>query len=296
MGRQTKLLITMLSMFTTAQFGTQAARAADADLPPMIPESAFYLGLGAAANDTSFNDWNVDATGLSDVYEDGVLTSSGSAGGPPLDLDLDSQWSFTPQVQLGYFDHFSGSSWLWGGKFSYNYLNSSSSRDDFLIPQFGTYGDEPFTGNAFVQSMEVSIGHQFSFIPYLGHEFERGFIYAGVGPTLSQVKTDVTNLIGFADVEGRPRDISGAPQDFSSSDWVFGGAATVGVSYFVDRSWFIDLNYTFSATPEVDADYYSTFVNPSLDPDGPVIKGQLIGEATGSFGTHSLVLSINRAF
>ena len=69
--------------------------------------------------------------------------------------------------------------------------------------------------------MEVSIENQFSFMPYLGHGFQKGFLYAGAGPTLSLVKTDITNLIGFADVQGQPTDISGSPQDFSSSDWVW---------------------------------------------------------------------------
>jgi opacity protein-like surface antigen len=272
--------------------------ASAADLVPssLVPDAAFYAGLGAAVNSTTFNDWNVDATGLSDVYQEGVLTASGSAGGPPLDLDLDAQWSFTPQLQLGYFDHFSGSSWMWGGKLSYNYLNSSSTRENFLIPQFGTYGTEPFTGNAAVQSMEVSIDHQFAFIPYLGHDFARGFVYAGAGPTLSRVETDVTNLIGFADVAGRPRDISGAPQDFSSSDWVFGGAATLGLTYFVGDAWFIDVNYTVSMTADYTADYRSTFINPGVTPDDPLITGDLIGTASGTFTTHAFALSINRAF
>jgi hypothetical protein len=46
----------------------------------------------------------------------------------------------------------------------------------------------------------------------------------------------------LTNVIGRPEDISGRPQDFSSTDWVFGGAVTIGETYLVDESWFIDLN------------------------------------------------------
>jgi hypothetical protein len=274
---------------------SHAAEAQDG-VTSLVPNSAFYGGLGASINSTAFNDWDVDATGISDVYENGVLVSSGSAGGPPVDLDLDSDTSFTPQIQLGYFDHFDNSEWLWGAKLAYNYLDSSSTREDFLIPQFGSYGATPFTGNAIVQSMEVSIENQFSFMPYLGHGFQKGFLYAGAGPTLSLVKTDITNLIGFADVQGQPTDISGSPQDFSSSDWVWGGAATLGMTYFVDRSWFVDMNYTMSMTFDYTANYRSTFSNPGATPNDPSYVGDLIGDASGTFTTHTFALSINRAF
>ena len=193
---------------------SQAAAAEDSGVTLLMPDSAFYGGLGAAINSTNFNGWDVDATGISDVYENGVLVSSGSAGGPPVDLDLDSDTSFTPQIQLGYFNHFDNSEWLWGAKLAYNYLDSSSTREDFLIPQFGSYGATPFTGNAIVQSMNVSIENQFSFMPYLGHGFQKGFFYAGAGPTLSLMKTDITNLIGFADVQGQPTDIFRQPAGF----------------------------------------------------------------------------------
>lgn len=270
-----------------------SSTAADENTLSLVPDNGFYAGLGAAGNYTNYNDWNVDATGVSDVYQNGVFLTTGTAGGPAVDLKLDSSWSFTPQLQMGYFDHLSDSKWMWGGKLTYNYLKTSSTRENFLIPQYGSYEGNPFTGNAVVQSMEVGVSHQFAFIPYLGRDFEQGFVYAGAGPTLSKVDTDVTNLIGFANVIGRPEDISGRPQDFSSSDWVFGGAATIGGTYFVDESWFIDVNYTFSRTFDYTADYYSTFDNPG----SPLsFTGELIGEAGGTFTTHTFGLSINRSF
>jgi hypothetical protein len=90
------------------------AGAADVSGPSLVPASAFYIGFGATGNYNKYNDWNVDATGYSNVYQGGELVQSGTAGGPPVDLDLDTSDSFTPQVQLGYFDHFTDSKWMWG--------------------------------------------------------------------------------------------------------------------------------------------------------------------------------------
>jgi hypothetical protein len=74
--------------------------AADTLLSSFVPASGFYAGLGASSNYTNYNDWSVDATGISNVYEGVELIASGSAGGPAIDLDLGSSWSFTPQIQL----------------------------------------------------------------------------------------------------------------------------------------------------------------------------------------------------
>jgi hypothetical protein len=67
-------------------------------------------------------------------------------------------------------------------------------------------------------------------MPLIGHSFVKGFVYLGVGPTGSTTQTNIKSLIGFADLHGRPTDVSGAPQDFSGSGWVVEGAGTVGVT------------------------------------------------------------------
>jgi hypothetical protein len=62
------------------------AGAADVSGPSLVPASAFYIGFGATGNYNKYNDWNVDATGYSNVYQGGELVQSGTAGGPPVDL------------------------------------------------------------------------------------------------------------------------------------------------------------------------------------------------------------------
>src|SRR6202161_2623593 len=48
----------------------------------LVPNSAFFLGLGASGNWTNFGHQHVYAIGTSNVFTDGLLTASGSAQGP----------------------------------------------------------------------------------------------------------------------------------------------------------------------------------------------------------------------
>lgn len=263
----------------------------------LVPNSAFYVGIGAGLNSTSFNNQSLEATGLSDAYNKttGAYMSSGNAGGPPVNLNMPSQTGVAPTLQAGYFKHFQESKWLWGAKFSYNGLDLSSKTDNFLIPQYGSYGSTPFTGNATVRTFKTNVSHQFALMPFIGHSFDKSFIYAGAGPTLTQVNTNIDNLIGFADIKGNRTDVSGTPQNFSSSQWVVGGAVTVGATYFLDSSWFIDLNYNFAMTPNQTANYSSTFNNTNGNTNVNY-TGSLIGSSSAKTTTQTISISINKAF
>jgi hypothetical protein len=117
----------------------------------------------------------------------------------------------------------------------------------------------------------------------------------GAGPTLTQINTNIDNLIGFADIKGNRTDISGTPQNFSSSKWVVGGAVTVGGTYFLDSSWFIDLNYNFTMAPNQTANYSSTFSNTNGNTNVNY-SGSLIGSSSAKTTTQTISLSINKAF
>jgi opacity protein-like surface antigen len=93
-------------------------------------------------------------------------------------------------------------------------------------------------------------------MPFIGYSFEKGFVYLGGGPTGSNTQTNIRSLVGFADINGVPTDISGAPQDFTGSGWVAGGAGTVGGTYFLSHSWFIDIAYTYARTTDQTFNYH----------------------------------------
>ena len=103
-----------------------------------MPNSAFFLGLGASANWTNFGHQHVYAIGTSNVFTDGVLSASGSAQGPT-NIHMEDRFAFAPSFQGGYFQRFGASDWLWGAKLSYNYLGATSTNNNSIIPQFGTY-------------------------------------------------------------------------------------------------------------------------------------------------------------
>lgn len=278
-----------------------AAALAQDRTAPAVPQHAFYLGVGASANLANFGTQDVYAVGTSDVFRDGARISSGSAAGPGV-VGMGTDTAIAPVVQLGYFQRFTDSAWLWGANLNYTYLNASSSVQNARIPQAGSYTPTgsstpiPFTGNAVVQSYQTEVTHQVALMPFIGHAFDAGgFVYLGAGPTLSRMSTKLNGLIGFADTNGTRSDISGAPQNFGTEGWVFGGAAMLGVTLFFDASWFVDVRYTLSATQRQTGNYASTFLNPN-GTDGTLINGTLVGSSAGRLVNQGIAFTINRAF
>ncbi|WP_431281455.1 hypothetical protein ACQW02_18875 [Humitalea sp. 24SJ18S-53] len=249
---------------------------------------------------TSFGDQDVYAVGTSDVYQHGALVSRGTAAGPAT-VPMGRQTDFAPSVQAGYFRHFNDSRWIWGGKASYSNLASSDTVTDARLPQAGSFTytasgiTVPFTGNAIVQSYETTINQQIAAIPFIGRSYDRGFFYLGAGPTLSETRTNLNGLVGFADINGQRSDVSGAPQNFSTTGWTYGAAAVVGATYFITPSWFVDFNYIFSATNMAKGNYSSTFTNPN-GVNGSLTSGTLVGNSSGSLTTQGVQLTINLAF
>jgi len=85
-------------------------------------------------------------------------------------------------VQLGYFQHVGSSNWLWGAKFSYSYLGTTSGTQNLIIPRFGTSTNpnvSTFTGFSVTQSYSVSINSQIAAILFVGRSFEEGFSLSG---------------------------------------------------------------------------------------------------------------------
>ena len=263
-----------------------------------VPNSAFFLGLGASANWINFGGQHVYAIGTSNVYTDGVLSASGSAQGPA-NISMNNRFAFAPSFQGGYFQRFGTSDWLWGAKLSYNYLGATSTNNNSIIPQFGSFTitgsptSVPFSGPAYVRAAQTSLVQEIDLVPFLGRSFDRSYVYVGGGPTLSQTRTKLNGLVGLAIIDGMLMDQSGAPQDFSSSSWLFGGAALVGVTYFFTPTWFIDLNYSYAVTENHTSNFASAFSNPN---GSSTSLGTLVGSSAWKAATQRVGLTINKAF
>jgi len=246
-----------------------------------------------------FGTQDVFAKGTSQTFQNGMLASTGVAAGPGT-VDMPTESHFAPSVQAGYFRHFANGPWLWGARFSYSYVNTKSTVENVTVPQIGTFTEiatnmtTPFIGVAVARSYQTRLQHQLQLIPFIGHSFEKGFVYLGVGPTGSRTQTNINSLIGFAELNGVPTDVSGAPQDFSGSGWVFGGAGTVGGTYFLNRSWFLNIAYTYAWTEDQTFHYFSSFTNTQNPSE--TFAGTLTGSSSGKVSAQGVTVTINVTF
>src|SRR5262249_30389368 len=148
---------------------------------------------------------------------------------------------------------------------------------------------------AIAKSYETTIDHQIALTPFIGRSFENWFPYVGGGVTYSRTRTNIKDLVGFADITHPLEIISGPPQNFSGSGWVWGGALTVGGAYFFTPSWSVDVSYTYSKTHNQTFNYSSTFTNPN-GPNNTTTTGTLVGSSTGRVETNAVLATIGVAF
>ena len=266
-----------------------------------VPNRFVFGGIGATFAGTQFSTQSVYAKGTSNVYKNGALVQTGMADADPFPLTMGSDLNVGPVAQLGYMQRLGASAWMAGAKLNYAWLNQSSTRRDVLLPQFGgfttvaTGAYTPFTGNAYINQYKYAVRQQIALMPVAGYAFDRTYVYAGAGPTLTQTQTNIRQLVGFARINGTPTDVSGLPVDFNASSWVWGGAVTVGATFFITPEWFLDLNYMANWTASKKENYFAPFTNPN-GANGTNITGNLIGWSKGDSVTQGVTVTINRAF
>ena len=243
----------------------------------------------------NFGNRDMYVQGVSNVYAGAALAANGFASGTN-NVNMPAQSTLAPDVQIGYFQHFVDSRWLWGTKFNYSYLNSTAAASSFLVPQAGTFTMgavvTPLPGNVPIGSFQTNVTHQMMWLALLGRLFDAFTVYFGAGPSLSQIQTRYTNIAGFALIGGVPSLI--APRDdYSTSGWVAGGAVSLGATYFFDPNWFLDLNYTYDTTLNQTGSFSGPFTNTS---QGYTPVGKLSGNSSGRLTTQSFDVSFNVLF
>jgi opacity protein-like surface antigen len=260
----------------------------------IVPDAGWFAGLGGSFNSVNF-DQDLFANGVGDVYSGTTLVATGAAGGPANPRE-NTESIFAPAAQLGYFGHFGASNWLWGGKVFYRYVDATATTSD-IAPQAGALqtlsGPDSFTGNVVIGSYRTKLDHLIALTPFIGRSFERSSIYLGAGPALFRTQTRIDNAIGFADVNGIHADATGAPLDFASSQWVWGGAAQIGLSYYLDRHWFLDVNYTYARSAKFKSNFSAPFASLSA---GYYDVGTLFVKPSQRVTDQSVSISINRRF
>ncbi len=294
----------LMSLAITNAFsgGMMNAGSAIAIDKSIVPQSAFFGGLGGGWSSGSFGNQDVYGKGTSYSPPYGIHTAQiGSAAGST-GLELDSQSALTPVIQAGYFQHFPGRQWMGGGKFSYSYWGIGSANSQQQIPQAGGFTEDgsytPFTGNYLVQSYRQTINQQISLIPLIGRSFERSYVYLGVGPTTVQTKTLIENITGFESVAVIPTTPTGIGlgEKYSTTQWLFGGVAMLGATYFIDPTWFVDISYTYSMTGTKTSGWGGSWTDTDISRSYVTRTGTNTGTSSGSVNTQALVITINKAF
>lgn len=238
-----------LGLASTATFADEIARI------PMqvsnIPTCGFFAGLGGSYNSIA-GDRVFNVYGESNVMDDtGSIIASGSTQGPNVRLH-NVRSSFAPEAEAGYFTHFTNRTQLWGLKLVYRYLNLASENHNVTIPQIGRFtstvtANTSFPGNVVISSSELNIDHELVLAPFIGQSFANGFAYIGAGPSLFSTHTNHYGTSGEAVIEGFPVGFANVPNS-SYSEWIWGSAAELGITYFICHNLMLDFSYSYAIT------------------------------------------------
>lgn len=264
-------------VFSSAFAGTQGEVS-----PTSLNETGYFVGIGG-----SYNYGQIDPTT--------TALLNASSGFPPLGLFSgtiasysNSAQAFAPEAQVGYFNHFQASPWLWGLEFLYQYSNLTiDSRDAAtFINVYNPVAD--VTDLITIGQLRTNVNDTLMLPVFLGYSFANSFIYAGVGPSLFYTSQKVSNVD-----DSFSAFYLGNIDNFSTSQWVWGGAVQAGMAYYVNPSWFLKLNYScaFTGTYTVNNPFgFSEGVNRGLN------SGTLTFNTQQSLVTQEVALSINKVF
>jgi len=271
--------------------GSAIAGAMGEYIAPDVAKTNFFVGLGGSYNSVQVKQ-NIYAIGVA-TYS-GALTGSGTAQGSASPF-YDTENTFAPEIQGGFYKHMPDSNHLWGVKFSYQYLGAVTQHNSFTVAQNGSVDGTPLIGNALVESAQTTLNHELLLLPFIGHSFTNSHVYLGVGPALFGTKSNLYGEIGFANLSGNPSDLTGAPANNASSAWVWGGAAQAGFSYFLAPDCSLDFSYTYAVVPQYSADYVDPFTH-FLSSEDITTTGTGFMNTKQNIVAQAFTVSINKVF
>ena len=261
----------------------------------------FFFGLGGSYNSIHLtqDSWG---KGVGNITTNTGSNSNGNAEGTGAPFDNNSQ-SLAPEIQIGYFKHFiNHPNYLYGFKLSYQYLNSTATNPNLYIPQVGTETSQtgvvsPLFGWVNVDAVQVTTKHQINLLGFLGESFGNKFFYLGVGPTIVNLKSQNYYSIGYAQFEGATVNVTGLVSYSTPSLWLFGGAAQLGMTYFITPSLFIDANYTYAITGSHTVNHSQSYAYiSSLGSTVYNSTGNLYTKNTLRIKNQSVAITINKVF
>jgi hypothetical protein len=215
-----------------------------------MSKTGLFVKLGESYNPVKFDQY-LKANGISNVFNRSTLVAFGASGGPANPYHA-TQSTFSPETQMGYFKHFTKSDKLWGVKFLSNYLGIISTDKDLDSLQMDSRTNTaatPSSKASFASNVtQTSINHELALLAFVGHSFTKSHVYLGAGPSLFGSQSHFYDVTGYADDSGNHVGITGMPSNLSNSKWMWGGAAQMGMTYYINPTWVLDLSYTYAIT------------------------------------------------
>lgn len=260
-----------------------------------------FLGLGANYNfiDITQNSWGL---GVSNIVTSTGGNSNGVAQGTGAPFNHTAN-RLSPEIQAGYFKQVTGTQQVYGLKFSYQYLGSTATNSNLYIPQLGQMTSSTGTTSALfgyvnADSVQVTTNHELTLLAFIGRSFDNNkYVYIGAGPSLFNLQSKNYYSIGYAEYEGATVNVTGLVSYSSPSIWACGGAAQLGMTYFISPTWFVDASYTYTRTGNHTSPHEQAFSNASsLGSTHYTTSGTLSTRDTLRVSNQAFTLAINKVF
>lgn len=240
----------------------------------------FFVGIGAA-----YDTLQIKSNTSAELH---VIS-----GFPPLGLFYGARGAYddsvdrvAPMAQAGYFRSFNDNGWLWGLKFLYKNSQLEVTRNTTSIHFFNPV--ENVNNELVVEGFQTKMEHQLMLPLFIGHSFRNSFLYLGAGPSLQNVEHSV-----FQSTDNDSAFYIGNLNGFSQEKWLWGGAVQAGMAYYLNPSWFLMLDYTYSKTKKYNQNHLVSF---SPEVNNGLNSGFMSFNSNQRFTTQSVSLSINKVF
>ena len=263
-----------------------------------LMRDGFFLGVGTNYNAINMTQYSW-GKGISNIQTSTGANSNGVAQGTGAPFH-NITYTFSPEIQAGYFKHMTNTQNLYGFKFSYQHLGSTATNSNLYIPQLGQMtsnmgATSSLFGYVNADSVQVNTNHELTLLALIGHSFGNKYLYLGAGPSLFNLQSKNYYSIGYAEYNGATVDVTGLVSYSSPSIWAWGGAAQLGMAYFISPTWFIDASYTYSMTGNNTTAHQQAFSNASTIGDIHYnTSGTLFTQDTLKVNTQALTLAINK--
>lgn len=245
---------------------------------PLLTQG-FYAGIGGSANTVDEN------------FQSFFKSTNKSAH----DTYTASANRLAPMLQVGYFGPLRDK-WLWGVVAQWKYLNYQTANDSGSHGQHlpnPSFSSINFFGPSIERdfSSQTNLNNEMLLLFYLGMQLMQGDGCLGIGPAF----ITASNHIYVSSVH-TPNGVGNnlVSTSVNSNTTLWGGAVQIGYNFFLDGSWFLNMNYTYLQT--VNSNFNNSVNAATLN--GASVPGPttLTLNRNINVSTQEIMFSINKMF